>query len=331
MKLLVVLLIVTIVWLLLTMKPQTVEKFDKHDKVIEMGKYKTTVNVYDGNTNETMVLIHGIPLDQTTWDPVIKNLQSRMKNGSKVPTIVTYDLRGCGTSSAYPIDDRNVDAVTSHVEWHVSDLVQDLEMIRKKLDVSTISIAGYDFGGYIAQAYAMLYPSRIQRLLLLQTSATPIDESKRIESVLGDIHNGNRLSAPTIQGVLCQWFYITDEEVCPVFHSDPKKHISQTDSSGYKTVKALLSQTNAKSYLQYLKLWTGMNQTASRWIEQQYPFEKITVLSTTDDNYIPPNISVKLMDAVQVNNVANLVPIIIVGQHYFTFETSDYTAELIKQ
>jgi len=225
---------------------------------IEDGKYRTLVNIYKGNIDEVMILIHGVPLDQTIWNPIIRNLQSRKESGKKIPTLVTYDLRGCGTSSNYTINIENLDQQVNNVEWTLNDLAHDVELIRKKFFGTNpkISITGYDFGGCVAQTYALLYPERIQRLLLLQTSGVAIDETERIKKVVNTLsinkeQRQRTLSQEVCQGILCQWFYVTDKKLCPTFYSDPKIHIDQTDSSGYKLVDSLLHRANAETYLQY--------------------------------------------------------------------------------
>jgi pimeloyl-ACP methyl ester carboxylesterase len=55
--------------------------------------------------------------------------------------------------------------------FRTSDTVEDIEALRLALGVDRLTIVGPGCGGYVAQRYAMRYPDRVERLLLI----SPVD------------------------------------------------------------------------------------------------------------------------------------------------------------
>jgi proline iminopeptidase len=72
--------------------------------------------------------------------------------------VVVYDARGCGYSEGKP--------PFSHAQW-----AADLDGIREWAGAEQIVVAGGSYGGFIAMEYALAYPSRVQAMILRDTSA----------------------------------------------------------------------------------------------------------------------------------------------------------------
>lgn len=47
----------------------------------------------------------------------------------------------------------------------LSDLIEDIEHVRRRLEISSWSVLGHSFGGYLGVLYANLYPSAIDKLI----------------------------------------------------------------------------------------------------------------------------------------------------------------------
>lgn len=71
-------------------------------------------------------------------------------------TVVYYEQRGCGRSEA-PQDDG---------EYSINTLVEDLEELRKQLNVEKVNLLGYSFGGQLCLEYALKYPKNIGKMVL---------------------------------------------------------------------------------------------------------------------------------------------------------------------
>ena len=78
----------------------------------------------------------------------------------KYARIIYYDQRGCGLSDYSP----------KEVGYTVDQAVDDLEAIRKALDIDKWILLGYSYGGFLAQYYTTHYPGHTAGLILLGAS-----------------------------------------------------------------------------------------------------------------------------------------------------------------
>ena len=99
-----------------------------------------------------LVLLHGFPLDHQTWDKIIP----LMDDGND---LIIPDLRGFGESS------------TVDTPYTMDDLASDIAGLLDHLGVEKTAIAGHSMGGYVALAFARLYPQRLTGLGLVSTQA----------------------------------------------------------------------------------------------------------------------------------------------------------------
>ncbi len=113
-----------------------------------------------------LFLIHGIGAARDTWRFVAPELEKHF-------TVVTYDLRGHGTSPK-PAG-----------EFGLEDLVADLERVRVQTGIEKAHFAGHSLGGMIGPAYARTYPERVLSLGLLSTAAFRTeDDSAKVFAVV---------------------------------------------------------------------------------------------------------------------------------------------------
>jgi 3-oxoadipate enol-lactonase/4-carboxymuconolactone decarboxylase len=85
------------------------------------------------------------------WDGLVAELAGRWR-------CLTYDTRGHGASDV------------SDEEASVADLADDLAALLTALDIDRAHVAGLSLGGLTAQAFALRYPDRLRRLILLGTA-----------------------------------------------------------------------------------------------------------------------------------------------------------------
>ncbi len=105
-----------------------------------------------------LVLIHGFPLDHSSWDALLPHLDGF--------DVITPDLRGFGESAimdgAYTID----------------DMADDVIALLDALKVEKAAFVGHSMGGYVALAIARKHLDRISGLGLVSTQALP-DSAER--------------------------------------------------------------------------------------------------------------------------------------------------------
>ena len=108
-----------------------------------------------------LVLLHGFPLDHHLWDDIAPLLEDRFD-------LILPDLRGFGESTT-------VDA-----PYSMDDYASDIAGLLDQLGIQKAVIAGHSMGGYVALAFARLYPARVSGLALIssQVLADPYDRKE---------------------------------------------------------------------------------------------------------------------------------------------------------
>ncbi len=78
----------------------------------------------------------------------------------KYARVIYYDQRGCGLSDYNPGENG----------YSVEQAVEDLDSIRKALNIDKWIVLGYSYGGFLAQYYTVHYPERVAGLVLMGAS-----------------------------------------------------------------------------------------------------------------------------------------------------------------
>ena len=73
--------------------------------------------------------------------------------------LVFIDHRGCGRSKK-----------TKPTDYTLENNIEDIEALRKHLGLEKICILGTSYGGMVAQGYAIRYPKRVAKLILVVTA-----------------------------------------------------------------------------------------------------------------------------------------------------------------
>jgi len=108
-----------------------------------------------------LVLLHGYPLDHHLWDDVVPLLEDTFD-------LILPDLRGFGEST------------TVHTPYTMDDYASDIAALLDHLGIQKAGIVGHSMGGYVALAFARLYPKRLSGLGLVssQVLADPSDRKE---------------------------------------------------------------------------------------------------------------------------------------------------------
>ncbi len=118
----------------------------------------------DEGQGDPVVMVHGNP----SWSFYYRNLITALKDDYRC---IAPDHIGCGLSDK-PGDDQ--------YEYTLERRVDDLEALLDHLDLTeNITLVLHDWGGMIGMAWATRHPERVKRLVILNTSAFHLPETKR--------------------------------------------------------------------------------------------------------------------------------------------------------
>ena len=219
-------------------------------------------------SGQPLFLIHGIGAARDAWRFVIPKLSDHF-------TVVSYDLRGHGTSPK------------SSYKFNLNDLVHDLENLRERLGFKKAFFVGHSLGGMIAPAYALKYPEHVKALGLLSTAAgrTKEDKNKVLAIVKSMEHHGIPKILPTL---IDRWF--TDDFI-KTSSDIIKRRIQQvikTDPKIFMNVFRIYANTEMSSWLHKIKFPTlvltgekdeACNPRLNKFIVDQIPNSKLIILS----------------------------------------------------
>lgn len=118
------------------------------------------MNHAEQGKGQPLVLIHGFPHDHTLWKPQLEGL-------SDVARVIAPDLRGFGHTENVP------HTVT------MDDHAKDIKALLDRLGIERAVIGGLSMGGYVALAFAALFPRSLHGLLLCNTRAVADNEQAR--------------------------------------------------------------------------------------------------------------------------------------------------------
>lgn len=109
---------------------------------------------YHKGKKETLIFIHGWPLNHTVWDKEVK--YCRKKNYG---TIIV-DLRGHGKS----------DKPSDINAYHINNFARDISEIIKRINIKKPVLVGHSFGGMIVLKFVEIFPKKVKAIILIDTS-----------------------------------------------------------------------------------------------------------------------------------------------------------------
>jgi proline iminopeptidase len=125
-----------------------------------------------------VILLNGGPGFSHEYLEPLQALADRYK-------LVFFDQRGTGDSDKADIRSYTIDAN-----------VEDVEQIRRQLDLGRCAVFGHSWGGMLAQAYTLKYPQNVSKLILADTFSS-IDD-------LNDTFDRMRRSLPPELQAVCE-------------------------------------------------------------------------------------------------------------------------------
>lgn len=122
---------------------------------VDTSDLRITFSETGAQHGHPVLLLHGWPDDASTWDGVCSRLQGR-----DLRLIAPY-LRGFG-----PTEFRNAHALRTA---NGAVLAMDAVALMDGLGIDRFSVVGHDWGSNIAEALAIGWPDRVERMALLSS------------------------------------------------------------------------------------------------------------------------------------------------------------------
>ncbi len=131
-----------------------------------------------------IVLLHGTAASLLTWNGWTDALKAKHR-------VIRLDLPGYGLTGPSPAND-----------YSMNFYVRFLHDFLQKLDVEKVYLAGNSLGGRIAWEYALAYPDKIKKLILIDAAGYPVSQSKPLAMQLASI--------PVVKNIL---LYVTPKSL----------------------------------------------------------------------------------------------------------------------
>ncbi|KAF2336522.1 alpha/beta fold hydrolase [Flavobacterium daemonense] len=157
----------------------------------------TTIKTSDGvslfskisGKGDVCIFVHGGP---GAWSKSFEELDGNILEDKL--TMCYYDQRGCGRSES---------AVDNN--YSLDRMIDDIEDIRRYLNVSKVFIMGHSFGGILATEYAKKYPEHVKGLILLNST---LDINYSLRNQISFINNllGENVTLENNDSVLNAFF-----------------------------------------------------------------------------------------------------------------------------
>jgi pimeloyl-ACP methyl ester carboxylesterase len=120
---------------------------------LETLHYKNTkISYTDTGKGTTVVLLHGFLENKTMWDSFVPELSKRNR-------IITIDLLGHGETESL---------------GYIQTMEENADVVHEvlsKLRIKKAILVGHSMGGYVALAFAELYPEKMKGLILLNSTS----------------------------------------------------------------------------------------------------------------------------------------------------------------
>jgi pimeloyl-ACP methyl ester carboxylesterase len=135
---------------------------------------KTKIHYAIGGSGPAVVLLHGFAETSRMWGPILPALAAKF-------TVIAPDLPGIGDSSI-PTDGASM----KRAAIQIHDLV-------RSLGIEKARIVGHDIGLMVAYAYAALFPSDTEKLVVMEFRAGSQFTTRRTIGTFGSTDRRQKL------------------------------------------------------------------------------------------------------------------------------------------
>lgn len=230
-----------------------------------------------------LVLLHGYPLDGSIWSEVVPLLTDRFD-------LIIPDLRGFGESTT-------VDA-----PYTMNTFASDVAGLLDHLRFEKAAIAGHSMGGYVALAFAKLYPDRVTGLGLISSQ------------VLADAPDRRQGRYDTVDQVAEKGIGVVVEAMTPKFTPDERVRAF---------AQSVMEQQRSNAIIGALKAMAEREDTSSLLADFKFP---VVLVHGDEDALIPIERAREVKNAI---SRAHLVELKGVG-HLPMMESAEETAQALR-
>ena len=124
---------------------EATERTPKTDKFVTV--YGAKIHYVEAGSGAPLILIHGLADNVAVWDSVIPPLAAKFR-------VIAFDQIGFGHSDK-PL-----------LSYRVSTFVDFLDGFMTELKIERASLVGNSLGSWVAAAFALTHPERVERLVL---------------------------------------------------------------------------------------------------------------------------------------------------------------------
>jgi len=251
-----------------------------------------------------LILLHGFAMYKEFWKWQVKELSKELR-------VITIDIRGCGKSD-HPTE-----------AFSMEDLADDIRALLDFLDIDKIHLGGHSFGGMIAQHFALNYPNRLNKLILMSTFANlPLDKSgldmykrSQLSNYESKIEDSTKAFWDKMkQRFSRNFFKEMNQNPDKLFHNmfSAKDLMELEETNGTTKPQDILNQINAIVH--------------HNTINQLNKIDNETLILTGEKDRIVPKIASELLD----EKIPKSNLIVFKGSHYFMLEEApNFNSEVL--
>lgn len=120
----------------------------------------TKISYSDSGKGTAIILLHGFLENQTMWKELVPELNKKHR-------VITIDLLGHGQTECL--------GYVHSMEDHANTV----QAVLSKLRIRKATFVGHSMGGYVALAFAELYPENVRGLVLLNSTSKADSEERK--------------------------------------------------------------------------------------------------------------------------------------------------------
>jgi len=259
----------------------------------------TKIHYTIGGSGRALMLLHGFAETSRMWSPILPTLAAKF-------TVVAPDLPGIGESS---IPTSGIDMKRAAVQMH--DLV-------RSLGIEKAGVVGHDIGLMVAYAYAALFPSETEKLVVMDAFLPGVQGWEPIYNSPNYWHF--RFNGPTAEALVkgrenIYFAYFWDD-----LAADKNRSLPKADRKAY--IAAYSRPNRMRASWEYFVSW---GRAAKDFAEMSQTKLNMPVLSIGGDKSLGQSL------AAQMELVAKDVTVVIVKNsgHWILEEQPKQTTEAL--
>jgi len=141
----------------------------------------------EAGSGDPLVLIMGLGGDLQAWALQVPALARQFR-------VITFDNRGAGRTSA------------PDKPYSIDGMADDLAALLDSLKIDKANLLGFSMGGFIAQEFALKYPKRVEKLILLASACSIDGYTANVVRSWVDVRRSSMSREQTVR-LTASWLY----------------------------------------------------------------------------------------------------------------------------